>query len=81
MIVAFRVFVFAVVGYAIAEGAIWVCKATTSDSEKARIQLLPEDYILKNHKGLVALAGLSILCKATAIGALMVAAIMWVVGA
>jgi len=80
IVMAVRVAVFAAAGYAALSLALWLCKTQLSDTEKARFSISPERF-MKNHKAFVVMACLAAICRVVAIGALVVAAVMWAVGA
>lgn len=81
MTTALKVFVFAATAYLILKGIEYINMAMMSDAEKTRISLLPSDYVLKRHKGLIVLELLMLLCKVVSVGSLAVAAFMWAVSA
>jgi hypothetical protein len=79
IVMAVRVAVFAAAGFAALSLVLWLCKTQLSDTEKARIAMHPES-LLKNHKALTVMAYLAAILRVVAIGALVVAAVMWAVG-
>lgn len=78
MMVAFKVAVFAAIAYVMSHGAIRLGAGMLDKGEQFRIAVADSRYLLKSHKVLLAIGAVAFVSKAIAIGALAVAAVMWV---